>query len=103
MQYSLHIENFQLSDADRDLLDKKLERLEKRLQTPYTTDVHFSHDTHHNRGDTVRCTINIEQGKKLLHAERTRETAQDALDEVLEALGKELEKQKSKDKAARRD
>lgn len=101
MQYSLHIDDFQLSDSDQELLDKKLNRFEKRLQPPYVADVNFSRESHQNKGDTIRCAINIKHGKKLHHAERICATVQDALDQVLDALEKELDKEKSKEKSAR--
>lgn len=98
MKYSLRTENFTLSDFDREQLDKKMERLNKHLIPPFTVDVALLHDTHHNKGQVVTCRINVEHGKKVLHAERTGQSAQDAVDESLVAIKRELEKEHDKKK-----
>ncbi|MCH8748509.1 ribosome-associated translation inhibitor RaiA [Patescibacteria group bacterium] len=96
MQYILHTDHLSLSAADRDMLEKKLERLEKYLTIPFVTDVHFAQDQHHRTGQTITCTINIEMSKKVWHAERSGDTVQDALDSVIKALQNELRRARGK-------
>ncbi|MBI3255398.1 MAG: HPF/RaiA family ribosome-associated protein [Candidatus Andersenbacteria bacterium] len=80
----------ELGDADITMMDKKLARLKKHLLPPYTTDVRCMRSTHHAKGDVITCSVNIEQSGKVFHAERAASTIQDALDEVIEVLEKEL-------------
>lgn len=87
-----------MGDEDRAMMDKKLSRLKKHLLPPYTMDVRCTHSTHHAKGDVVDCTVNIEQSGKVFHAQRSSSTIQDALDEVIEALEKELGKEHDKRK-----
>ena len=98
MTYNLHCENLDLSDFERTELDKKIDRIEKHLHPPFMVDVVLHHDAHHLKGAVVTCRINIKQGKKLFHVERTGSTAADAVDEVLNALKNELEREHDKRK-----
>lgn len=90
MQYSLSLEHVVMGDEDTELMDKKLGRLKKHLLPPYSADVRCVRSRHHAKGDVITCTVNITQSGKVFHAERTAETIQDALDEVIAALDKEL-------------
>jgi ribosomal subunit interface protein len=90
MKHSLRLEHITLSDTDREQLEEKLNRLEKHVMMPYVTDVTISHDTHHTSGDVIRCTILIEQGKKVFRAERSNSTVQNAIDASIAALKSEL-------------
>lgn len=96
MKYSLTTKYIELVEADIRLLDKKLERLEKHLLVPFQADVVLRRDRHHRSGETVTCKINIEQGKSVYHAQRVGESVQEALDEVIAALKKELVKNREK-------
>ncbi len=96
MKYSITTQHIELSEVDLSLLDKKLERMEKYLTPPFHTDVVLRHDTHHRTGITVTCIINIKQGKAVFHAERAGESVQEALDEVIGVLKKELQKKREK-------
>lgn len=90
MHYSLSLEHLRLGGEDNSMIDKKLDRLHKHLLPPFTTDVRLVRSRHHAKGDVIACTVNIEQGGKVFHAERSASTIQDALDEVIDALQKEL-------------
>lgn len=90
MRYSLSTSHLEITAEDQTLIDKKLSKLDRILHEPYVTDIRLKHDTHHGKGDVVSCTINIEQGKRVFHAERSRETIQDALDECIAAIHQEL-------------
>ncbi len=92
MLYNLHCQHIELSDLERDELDKKINRLTRHVTLPYTLDVTLQHDTHHLKGDVITCRMNINQGKKVFHAERVGSTIADTVDEVLDALKSELEK-----------
>ena len=92
MIYNLHCHHLTLSDLERDSLDKKIDRLARHLHPPYTIDITLQHDTHHLKGDVITCRINVEQGKKVFHAERVGGTTADTIDEVIGAIKSELEK-----------
>lgn len=98
MHYNLHCENLQLSDFEARDLDKKIERLGKHVQPPFVVDVTLQHDAHHLKGAVITCRINVTHGKKLFHVERTGSTTADAVDEVLNALKNELERDHDKRK-----
>jgi len=100
MKYTLHTHHIELTEADSALLDKKLDRLAKHLQPPFTASIGLRRDAHHRSGEIITCTANITHGGKTLHAERTANTIQDATDEVVQALLHELAKEhgKAKDK-----
>lgn len=98
MKYSITTQHIELSEADLTLLDKKLERIKKYLTPPFNANVVLRHDTHHRTGITVTCTVNIKQGKTVFHAQRAGESIQEALDEVIDVLKRELLKNQDKHK-----
>ncbi len=96
MKYSLTAQHIELSSMDRQLLDEKLNRLQKLLDSPSKISVVIRHDTHHRQGKVVTCTLNIEIDRHHLYAERAAATVQDALDDTLKALKQELLKHHDK-------
>lgn len=98
MQYTLSLQHITLSDTDEQLMNEKLDRLEKHLLPPFTSHVRFTRNTHHLKGDVVKCIVTINQGKEVFHAEREASNIQDALDEVISALNKNLGRAHSKRK-----
>ncbi len=96
MLYSLQTTNLKLSDTDRNLLDKKMERLEKYIESPFNVKIRLIHDTHHTKGNTITCIINIAHDKRVFHAERTAETVNNALDKSVRAITSELIKHHQK-------
>lgn len=92
MKYSLSTEHLTMTETDQRLINKKLVKLEKLVHEPYMMDIRLVHDTHHNKGQVVACTINIKQGKRVFHAERSSESIQTSLDEAISALRHELQK-----------
>lgn len=92
MKYNLSTEHFSITEADQKLIDKKLVKLEKVVHEPFTMDIRVVHDTHHRNGQVVTCRINISQGKRVFHAERSTDSLQTSLDEVIDALRQELKK-----------
>lgn len=87
-----------MTDEDQQLMDSKLNRIKKHLIPPYVADISCTHAQLKSSGETVTCTINIEQGKKVFHAERTADTLQNALDEAVQAISRELAKEHDKHK-----
>lgn len=92
MKYNLTKKHIEVTTIDEAALEEKLDRLEKHLRTPYVVDVVLSRDTHHHSGNIITCRINVEEGKKLFHAERESDTILDAVDEVIGAISQQLEK-----------
>ncbi|MEX0650032.1 MAG: HPF/RaiA family ribosome-associated protein [Candidatus Andersenbacteria bacterium] len=98
MKYNLRLDHIELSDFDQEQLDKKMDRLKKHLLPPFMIDVTLSHSTRHLHGNAVGCIVNIQQGKKVYHADRSADDIQTAIDQTLEALRNELEKAHGKRK-----
>lgn len=92
MKFNLRNQYISPTDSDLAQMQEKLDRLDKHLLPPYVADVHLIHDQHHRSGEVVTCIINIEHGKRVFHTERTGGTIQDALDEAIEAVRRELKK-----------
>ncbi len=98
MLYSLTARNIEVSDWDREQLDKKLERLHKHLLPPFQINVHVSHDRHHIHGEVVECTISITHQGSDIYAKRSTSSIQDSVDECIEAVRQELAKAHDKRK-----
>lgn len=96
MKYSLSLKGVEFSDVDHNLLEQKLNRLKKLVKPPFRADVVLSHDKRHRNGSVVKCTINFHHMGRIDHAERTADTAQDAIDESIGALKNEIMKKKKK-------
>jgi len=98
MQYSLRTQHLELTDLDRDQIDNKLNRIKKHLMPPFTMDISMIREQLKSNGETVNVRINIEQGKRVFHAERSDSTVQNALDAAIEAISAELKKEHDKKK-----
>lgn len=98
MKYNLTTQHITITEQDHELLDKKLNALLKHLVPPYVTDVLVKKDQHHSKGDIITCSIRIKHGQHVSHASRERDTVQNALDEAIEAIRRELKKIQDKDK-----
>ena len=90
MKYSIQLDKITVSADDRQLINNKIDRLATIITDPYVIDLKFARDTHHAKGEVVTCIINVEQGKRVFHAERKSETVQTSLDLTLGALSQEL-------------
>jgi len=101
MKFNLSTEHITLGESDLQLIQEKLERLEKMLRPPFIVDVRLSHDMHHRQGQVVTCRINIKQGGEVFHAERAADTVQGVIDLTLGATKKELLKYQDKRKQGR--
>lgn len=91
IKYSVRYDHIELSAWDQEQVEKKLGRLDKRVQDPHMLDITFAHSTHHLNGPVVECKLTLEQGKKVFYAAREAESVQSSLDRSLEALLAELE------------
>lgn len=98
MKYSLRSHNLTLTDLDQEQMDKKLDRIKKHLMPPYVMDVSVTREVLKSEGESVTCIINVEQGKRVFHAERTENTLQNSLDEAIDAISNELKKEHDKKK-----
>lgn len=96
MRYTLHTQRITLTALDTEHLEKRLAHLEKRLAPPYTAQVTITHDAHHRKGQVINCTLTIAHGKMVFHATRAAETVATSIDEVAQAVTKELSKAKEK-------
>ncbi|HLD26159.1 MAG TPA: HPF/RaiA family ribosome-associated protein [Candidatus Andersenbacteria bacterium] len=96
MKHSLTCQNIELSAADYELLEEKLQRLQKHVQIPFHTRVVLRADAHHRSGQIITCTLTISQGGAIFHAERGGDTVQTAVDKTVAALKAELGKERDK-------
>lgn len=96
VKYQIDTQNVELSETDREMMDKKIDRLEKFLKMPYVMDVRITRSTHHLSGEVFNCIINLEHKKDVFHTERTGGSVQVALDESIESLTQELKKNNDK-------
>lgn len=98
MEYSLSTQHIEVSDWDREQMEKKLGRLQKHLLAPFHIQLHFAHDTHHANGEVVTCKLLVDQPGDNFRVSRAAASVQDALDESIEAIGQELAKAHDKRK-----
>lgn len=92
MKYTLYTQNIVLSPFSRRQLEEKIQRVGKYLQHPHPLEVVLRKE-----GKVLfRCSLTYGNGKHALHAERSRETLEASLDEALEALRRELTKQRER-------
>ena len=101
MKYSLSTEHVMLGDTDLDLIEKKMDRLERFLKPPFQASVVLRHDMHHRRGDVITCRINIENDGKVYYAKRISDNIQNAIDETTSVLKKKLARHRDRQKKRR--
>ena len=101
MKYSLSTEHLTLGETDLDLIEKKMDRLEKFLTPPFQAKITLRHDTHHKRGDVITCRINIENNGKVFFAKRVSDNTRNAIDETTSVLKKKLSRHRDKLKKKR--
>jgi ribosomal subunit interface protein len=98
MQYTLSLVHIDLSDADRQEMDEKLDRMKRHLVPPFTMDVRLTRSVHHKTGDVVNAHVTIQMGGHVFHTERSAGNVIGAIDDVVGALKNELEKAHNKRK-----
>ena len=98
MKYSLRTHQLTVTDMDLEQMEKKLDRLNKHLIPPFVVDVNCEREMLKTAPESITCTIRIEQAKKVFHAKRTDVTLQNALDQAIESIQKELRREHDKRK-----
>jgi len=92
--------NYELTEATREILEKRLATLERLLPKDEATticEVELSKITeHHHAGKIYRVEVNLSFGGKLIRAEATEETIESAIDQVKGQLKTELRKMNDK-------
>lgn len=99
---SIKTKNLELTDALRDVLEKRLSTLERLLPKEGDTvcEVELAKTTeHHQAGNIFRAEINLSLGGQLLRAEATEETIENAIDRAKNELKAELRKMNSKNES----
>ena len=92
MKYTLASHSIEISDFQHDQIVEKIKKLEKHLPDPLPLEIAFTHDS----PEVVRCHLNYGNGKNTVHCEQTGATIEDALDQVIEKLRRELIKRHEK-------
>ena len=91
------VTNAEVSDGLKDLLEQKLQTLEKFLgDAPAVCDAEFEKETAHQSGDVFRVEVNLEVNGKLYRADATLGSFEQAIDEVRDELDKELRRANDK-------
>ncbi len=98
MNYTLYLHHVELSDFDKELVEKKLDRLKKHLTPPFSLHLTFDRNMHHKGGDVITCKLDVKHAAAGTHAERESDTVQNALDATIEATLQELGREHSKHK-----
>lgn len=95
VKYTLSAHNIVLSAFNRRQIEEKIGRLEKYLRHPLPVEITFRRE---GKG-LILCAVTYGEGKQTLHAERANHSLEESLDQVLEALKKELIKQHERARA----
>lgn len=97
--------NTDVTEELQNLMDSKLRSLEKFIttETDLNCEVEFERVTAHQTGDIYRVEVNFYKDGQLFRAEATRDTFQNAIDEVRDELDKEMRRaNKKRDTLVRR-
>ncbi|WP_085522049.1 ribosome hibernation-promoting factor, HPF/YfiA family [Tuberibacillus sp. Marseille-P3662] len=93
MNYNIRGENFEVTEALKDYVDRKLGKLEKYFDEPITTEIRVNMEVHNN--DRV-IEVTIPMQELLLRAEDTHTDMYAAIDLVTEKLERQIRKYKTK-------
>ncbi|MCB9810848.1 MAG: ribosome-associated translation inhibitor RaiA [Candidatus Nomurabacteria bacterium] len=90
--------NVTVEEKLHDLVEQKFTSLEKYIgdETDLKCEVEFEKIASHNTGDIYRVEANLWLSGKMHRAEATKDTFENAIDEVKEELDRELNKDSSK-------
>lgn len=92
VKYNLTRKNIELSELDQQEIEEKTQRLKRLIKGPYTFDIVIKRDSHHRQGNVIDCRMTLKTAGNTMHAERLNSTVANVVDEVVEALRKELVK-----------
>ncbi|MEZ4104507.1 MAG: ribosome-associated translation inhibitor RaiA [Candidatus Paceibacterota bacterium] len=90
--------NIEVENKLKDLVEQKFSSLGKYIgtETDVKCEVEFEKIASHNSGDIYRLEANVWLGGKMHRAEATRDTFENAIDEVKDELDRELNKENDK-------
>lgn len=92
---AVHIE---LTNENQKHIDAKCAHFGKHFSNAVLMNLEMRLDRHHRKGDVIamRASLSLSSGEsKLIHAESSEETFSKALDELLNALSRQLERMKA--------
>ncbi len=98
MEISTRLVGMKLTDENQKHIDKKCAAFGKRFSGATLVNLEIRHDQHHRKGAVIgmRASVHMSGGEeKVVHGESLEETFMQALDEVFDALYKQLERLKS--------
>lgn len=89
--------NTENSDGLQELVSSKFQLLEKHIgEAPSLCEVEFEKTTHANSGSIYRIEVNLETNGRFFRAESTADSFENAVDEVLNEMDKELRRSNDK-------
>lgn len=95
MEITTRVLNMTLTDENQKHIDAKCAALEKRFNDAVRLSLEIQRDRHHRKGDVIamRATLRVRNGESnVIHGESAESTFVRSLDEVLDALAKQLER-----------
>ncbi|HLR08885.1 MAG TPA: ribosome-associated translation inhibitor RaiA [Bacillota bacterium] len=93
MRYSIRGENIEVTDAIRNYVEKKIDKLKKYFDTPPASDVHVNLSVY---DDEQRIEVTIPMTSLLLRAEEKHADLYAAIDLVVDKLERQIRKYKTK-------
>lgn len=97
--------NMELTQPIRDYVEEKLGYLDELLpdDSSVMADVEVGKTTnHHNKGDVMRCEVNLQVPGELLRVEKTEKDLYKAIDKVKDHLARQVKVWKGKREGRRR-
>lgn len=93
MKYNIRGENLEVTEAIRDYVKKKIDKLKRYFETPPTSDVHVKLSVYNNE---QRIEVTISMKDLLLRAEERNLDLYAAIDLVVDKLERQIRKYKTK-------
>lgn len=98
MEISTRIVGIRLTDENQRHIDTKCSGFGKRFKNAVSLTLEIRKDRHHRKGDVIGMRASVTMRAKesvIVHAESAESTFIRALDEVLDALSRQLERSKA--------
>jgi|SRR3989338_8419579 len=98
MEITTRVLDITLTDENKKHIDTKCAAFGKRFCDAVLMNLEIKRDRHHRKGDVIgmRATLSLHTGDSaLIHAESSESTFARALDEMLDALSRQLERLKA--------
>lgn len=93
MKYNIRGENLEVTDAIREYVEKKVDKLKRYFDTPLTSDVHVKLSVYNNE---QRIEVTIPMKDLLLRGEEQHQDLYAAIDLVVDKLERQIRKYKTK-------